>query len=293
MLGLGSFLYIICSDSYAHAVRGLALNGTETSIDIILRLFSKTRDGQVRGEIVKTLRSIHLRNQLSEPVHAKLLNFIGNSYPFFHGKWYDLKKSVISDKEHWNENARTQLSDNTLNLIFTENDKFDILLHIEKMKKDFIRYINVIAIPRTEKTHYSKHYTPNEDFESVSYLFDRLFEQTKEMRPDNRVEEIINLIESEMLPNLLENIKRIEELGNKDFSSFEQEESRILNDIFGTDMEFAIAHILTNKIHVFDDNPDKEKYVELVKDKWNNINRSNYSIIEYLDMKKAGNICYE
>ncbi|MFC3809398.1 HEAT repeat domain-containing protein [Lacihabitans lacunae] len=273
--------FIVC-----RCIRGLNLNGSEKSAQFLLDFYKKTRSIDIKSEIIHTLRIINARNTISEGVKDGIYKLIGNEYPFFQGYWTDLKKAEKTTKENWSQIAEKQLNQNKLNLIFVENEKYDIHIYIEKMKKDFIRFINVYCIPKYHETTFSKYFTPSEFYISENRLFDSFFAKTKTMRPDNYVIEIINLINSELLPKLFSRVNMLGDLGNMKFEDFTRRENEIYDTLYGTSWDFVVSRQLTEKIDIFRDNPDKNKYIDLVIDKWVKQGKEYFSILDYLENQK-------
>ncbi|MBL0336861.1 MAG: HEAT repeat domain-containing protein [Chitinophagaceae bacterium] len=261
-----------------NAIEGLGLNGTESSVELLMEVFKKSRDGQVRGTIIASLRSIYLRNALSEACRSKLFTFIGNSYPFFQGFWNDIKKAKPASKLNWSETAAAQLATNNLNLIFGHSDEIDFHIQIEKMNSHFIRYINVTAIYKTGNSPFSKYYTPGEFYLSENKLFDSLFDKTKQMRPDAYTAQITGLIDTTLIPKLTGRIEMWHALGTMPFSEFETNQATILQVLFGTDRDFVVAPMLTTGIDRLAGNPDKNKYIDYVIQKWENCKVESFKI---------------
>lgn len=273
--------FVVC-----RCIRGLHLNGSEKSALFLLDLYKKTKSLDIKSEIILALRIINTRNTISEQVKTQINNLIGNEYPFFNGYWTDLKKAEKTTKENWLKVAETQLRQNKLNLLFVVNEKYDIHICIEKMNKDFIRYINVYCIPKHHKSTFSEYYTPSEFYVSENRLFDSLFKKTKTMRPDNHVSEIISLINKELMPKLFSRVKMIENLGEMKFEDFKLKENEIFDTIFGTSWDFVISRQLTESIDIFRNNPDKDKFIDFVIDKWVKQGKENFSILDYLEKQK-------
>jgi len=267
-------------------VRGFYLNGSEKSALFLLDLYKKTKSIDIKSEIIYALRIIYTRNAISEQVKTRINKLIGNDYPFFHGYWTDLKKAEKTTKENWIQAAEIQLRQNCLNLLFVENEKYDLHIRIEKMQKDFIRYINVYCIPKHHKSTFSKYYTPSEFFVSENRLFDSLFEKTKTMRPDNYVTGIISLINNELLPKLFSRVEMIENLGEMKFEDFKLRENEIFETLYGTSWDFVISRQLTESIDIFRNNPDKNKFIDFVIDKWVKQGKEYFSILDYLEKQK-------
>lgn len=274
------------SISLVHAIEGLSLNGTESSIEFLIDVFKKSRDGQVRGTVITSLRSIYLRNELSEAVRNKLFGFIGNSYPFFQGFWNDIKKAKMVSKSNWAATAAGQLAANNLNLIFGYSDGIDFHIQIEKMNTHYIRYVNVTAIYKTGNSSFSKYYTPGEFYLSENKLFDSLFDKTKQMRPDAYIEQIISLIDTTQIPRLTERIEMWHSLGSMPYSEFETNQAAILQVLFGSDRDLVVAPMLTTGIDRIAGNPDKDKYIDFVIQKWRNCKVESFRIKNYLEEQK-------
>lgn len=272
--------------SLAKAVQGLSINGTETSIQILIDVFKKSRDGQVRGVVIHTLRSIYLRNEISETGRKPLFKFIGNAYPFFQGYWNDIGKAHKTSLSTWKEIALSQLHNNSLNILFELNEEIDTHINIEKMNSHFIRYINVTVIFKNFKSSTSKYYTPREFYLSENRLFDSIFEKTKIMRADNNASGIISLIDDEILPKLKGRIQTLDRLKSMSFSDFKTQEGDIYKGLYGTDWDFVVANQLINCIDLFEDNPDKDLYIDLVLQKWNSVNKESFIVSDYLRGRK-------
>jgi hypothetical protein len=270
----------------ARFIRGLYLNGTEKSIEFLIDLFKNTNSIDIKSEIVLALRILYVRNKVSGDNSEKIFKLIGNRIPFFQGYWTDLKKAKKIKKENWLFECESQLHGNSLNILFEENDKYDIHISIEKMNKDFIRYIHVYCIYKKIIPHFSKYYTPSEFFIVESRLFDCLFEKTKLMRPDQKVSEISLLLNKELLPRTYQKVGMIERLGQMRFKDFKQNENEIFNELFGTNQDWILAHILTNHMVVLRDNIDKNEFIDFVINKWKVSNREHFAIIDYLESLK-------
>ena len=270
----------------SRCIRGLNLNGSEKSAQFLLDFYKNTRSIDIKSEIIHSLRIINLRNTISEDVKNGIYKLIGNKYPFFQGYWTDLKKAEKTTKEDWSQVAEIQLNQNKLNLLFVKNEQYDVHIYIEKMKKDFIRFINVYCIPKHHKSTFSKYFTPSECYISESRLFDSFFEKTKTMRPDNYRIEIINLINSELLPKLFNRVDMLCDLGSMKFEDFTQSENEIYDTLYGTSWDFVVARQLTEKIDIFRDNPDKDEFIDFVIDKWVKQGKEYFSILDYLENQK-------
>jgi hypothetical protein len=269
------------------------LNGTEKAVETLIETFKKSRDGQIRGTIIQALRGIYLRNKLSEDSKDKILSFIGNKYPFFHGFWNDTKKAKIATPLNWKELGLDQLSSNNLNILFEYNSEIDFHIQIEKMNSHFIRYINVTAIYKNSNGSFSKFYTPSEFYLSENKLFDTLFDKTKQMRPDIYKDNIIQLIEKEIIPKLIDKINLWHSLETMPFSDFEVNQTSIFNLLYGTTWDFVISHQLIMSIERFKHNQDKIKYIDFVIQKWKNCEKEMFNIKNYLEEQKtAGNTRY-
>ena len=273
--------FVVC-----RCIRGLHLNGSEKSAIFLLDLYKKTKSLDIKSEIIYALRIINTRNAISEQVKTQINKLIGNEYPFFHGYWTDLKKAEKTTKENWIQVAEKQLRQNNLNLLFIENEKYDLHIGIEKMNKDFIRYINVYCIPKNHKSTFSKYYTPAEFYVSENRLFDSLFEKTKTMRPDNYVTEVISLVNKELLPKLVGRVEMIENLGKMKFEDFKLRENEIFDTLYGTNWDFVISRQLTESIDIFRNNPDKNKFIDFVIEKWIKQGKEYFSILDYLENQK-------
>ncbi len=274
------------SISIVSAIEGLGLNGTEESIEFLTGVFKKTRDGQVRGTIITSLRSIYLRNALSDTVRSKLFSFIGNSYPFFQGFWNDIKKAKTASKSNWAETAAGQLAANNLNLVFAHSEGIDFHLRIEKMNTHYIRYVNVTAIYKNPTSSFSTYYTPGEFYQSENKLFDSLFDKTKQMRPDAYAAQITGLIENTLIPKLTGRIDMWHSLASMPFAEFETKQSSILLVLFAADRDFVVAPMLTTGVDRFTGNPDKNKYIDFVIQQWKNCKVESFKIINYLEGQK-------
>ena len=125
--------FVVC-----RCIRGLHLNGSEKSAIFLLDLYKKTKSLDIKSEIIYALRIINTRNAISEQVKTQINKLIGNEYPFFHGYWTDLKKAEKTTKENWVQVAEKQLRQNNLNLLFVENEKYDLHIGIEKMTSDLL-----------------------------------------------------------------------------------------------------------------------------------------------------------
>ncbi|WP_375579363.1 HEAT repeat domain-containing protein [Marivirga tractuosa] len=273
--------FIVC-----RCIRGLNLNGSEKSAQFLLDFYKKTRSIDIKSEIIHSLRIINVRNTISEVVKNGVHKLVGNKYPFFQGYWTDLKKAETTTKKNWSQIAEIQLNQNKLNLLFVENEQYDIHIYIEKMKKDFIRYINVYCIPKHHKSTFSKYYTPSEFYISENRLFDSFFEKTKTMRPDNYITEIIRLLENELLPKLFSRVDMLDDLAKMKFEDFTRRENEIYDTLYGTSWDFVVSRQLTEKIDIFRDNPDKDKFIELVIAKWVKQGKEYFSILDYLENQK-------
>ena len=270
----------------AKCVQGLNINGTEKSVELLIEIFKKSRDGHVRGNIIPTLRSIYLRNNLSTPCRNNLFNFIGNSYPFFYGYWTEIKKSKKVTLSNWKDFALIQLKTNTLNILFEFNDNIDIQMNIEKMNSHFIRYINVTAIYKNYVSSFSKYYTPREFYLSENRLFDSIFDKTRQMKADNYTHQIVDLIDCELLPKLNERISMVEYLKTVRYVEFESKQIEIFNKLYGTNWDFVLSDALTNSIDIFENNVDKNMYIDFVLQIWKSFGKETFIIKNYLEERK-------
>lgn len=268
------------------AIQGLSLNGTEKVIEDLILIFKKSRDGHVRGNIISSLRGIYLRNDISEKYKSKLYSFIGNDYPFFQGYWSEIKKAKIVNKTNWKEKALEQLNSNKLNLLFEQSNDIDFQIHIEKMNSHYIRGVGVLAIYKNKKSSFSKYYTPPEFYQSEGINFSDLFDKTKQMRPDNYKEKIIQVLEKELIPNVIDKINLWDELRTMPFSQFEKNQSSIFNALYGTTKDWIIAHLLTRSLDMFHENIDRGRFIDFIIQKWKDCNKETFSIINYLEEQK-------
>lgn len=270
----------------AKCVQGLSINGTERSVELLIEILKKSRDGHVRGNIIPTLRSIYLRNNLSTLCKDRLFNIIGNNYPFFNGYWTDIKKSKKVISSNWKDFALTQLKNNTLNILFELNADIDIQLNIEKMKTHFIRYVNVTVIYKHYVSSFSQYYTPREFYLSENRLFDSILDKTREMRADNYTHQIIDLIDLELLPKLNERINVVEYLKTAHYAEFESQQMKIFDKLYGTNWDFVLSDQLTNSIDIFENNLDKNKYIDFVLQMWRTLGKETFIIKNYLEERK-------
>jgi hypothetical protein len=270
----------------AIAVHGFRLNGTEKAIDSLFNLFKKSRDGHVRGNIISSMRSIYLRNKLSEYYIGKIHDFIGNKYSYFHGYWTDIKKATIVTDSTWRVEATRQLQKNSLNLLITHDNEIDIQIHIEKMNSHFIRYVYVTAIHKNYTYSLSKYYTPSEFSVGEQRLFDVILDREKTMRPDRYVDKLISLLDTEMLPILRKRIQSFDGLKNLGFSDFKSRENEIYNELYGTSWDFVVSHQLTNSIDLFNNNADKNDFIDLVISKWKALENEEFAVVNYLEEQK-------
>ena len=270
-------------------IRGLNLNGKEKAFEFLLDYFKKTKSVDIKSQIIQTLRVIYSRNEICVENIERLKKIIGNDYPFFQGYWTKLKQAKKITKENLALECISQLEKNKLNLIYKESEAYDIHISIEKMKKDFIRYINVYCICKNHQSSFSELYTPNEFYISENIQFNDLFEGTKVMRPDEKSMDIIDLLQNNLLPKLLRRVELFEHLGQMKYSDFIKNENEICKTLFGGTSDFMISHLLTQYFDVFRNNNDKSQYSGLVIQKWKNTGRESFAIIDYLEKQKAGN----
>lgn len=273
---------VICCDF----IKILGLNGTEKSSNFLLDFYKITKSKDVKGTIINTLETLYIRNRIDIQNFDKLTKIIGNSYPFFQGYWKELKKSKKTNSQNWKTVAIEQLSSNNLNLIFKYDSDIDFHLQIEKMNSNFIRYINLTAIFKRYKSSFSKYYTPQQFYLAENRLFDSLFNRTKEMRPDNFKDSIINLVEVELIPKLESKILLCKTLEKMTFKDFENKQTFIFNTLYDTNWDWVIAHQMTQSIDMFNENPDKNLYVDFIKEKWKTSSKESFQINEYLNEQK-------
>lgn len=267
-------------------VKCLKLNGTEKSIDFLIEFYKKTKSIDVKSEIIHTLSSLYIRNNLTTENTKKLHKLIGNNYPFFQGYWSDLKKAKKSSNINWKIDGLEQLRLNNLNLLYEYSSEIDLHIQIEKMNVNFIRYITVTAIYKNQKKGFSKYFTTTEFFQSESKLFDTLFDKTKQMRPDIYKDKIIQLIEKELIPNLVNKIELWNSLEIMNYIEFEINQTSIFNILYGNNLDWIIAHQLTNTIHRFESNNDKDKFINFVLEKWKSCNKETFQVLNYLEKQK-------
>lgn len=267
-------------------IKILGLNGTVKSSNFLLDFYKITKSKDVKGTIIHTLETLYIRNRIDIQNTDKLTKIIGNSYPFFQGYWKELKKSKKNNTQNWKTVAIEQLSSNNSNLVFKYDSDIDFHLQIEKMNSNFIRYINLTAIFKKYKSSYSKYYTPQQFYLSENRLFDSLFDRTKEMRPDIFKDSIINLIEAELMPKLESKISQWKTLQTMPFKDFEKKQTSIINTLYDTNWDWVIAHQMTQSIDMFNDNPDKNLYIDFIKEKWSASDKENFQINDYLDEQK-------
>lgn len=268
------------------AISGLRLNGSEESINELITIFKKSRDSYVRGVVISTLFCIYLRNELTSFSRKIVFEFIGNEYPYFQGYWNNLKNSEKVDKTRLFELSSVQIKKNFLNVVYEYSDKIDIHIFVERKSKSFIRSVNAYCIYKGLKQSYSKHYTPIEFSLSESMVFDTIFEKSSEMRLDQKEDAIISLYETEILPKLYNKIEVFKDLETMSFLYFERQETEICSLLYGSNNDFVVAHMMTNSIVFFEKNPDKDKFIDFLIEKWKETQKVNFSIISYLQERK-------
>ena len=106
------------------------------------------------------------------------------------------------------------------------------------------------------------------------------------MRPDAYIEQIISLIDTTLIPRLTERIDMWHSLGKMPFSEFETNQSAVLHVLFGTDRDFVVAPMLTSGIDRFTGNPEKNKYIDFVIQKWKICKVESFKINNYLAEQK-------
>ena len=272
-------------------IKGCELNGREKAFVSLLELYKTNRSTDIRNTILYTLNRMALRIKVSDSVFNKYVSLLGNDYlSFVNAK--SLKTTKRTTLNEWRDLAKKQMQINSLNLLFDYNKDFDFHIVIEKMRKDYIRYVKLIALNKKYKRSFSKYYTQDEQHFSIERLFDSILDKSKESRIDDNVEEVLRIIEAEMIPQLilkLETIKSLETLG---FNDFVKNESQIYSILFGLDSSSWITtHLMTKHIQIFGNNSDKYKYIDFFVEKWKNGKRTSFAIIDYLENQKitAGN----
>jgi hypothetical protein len=275
----------ICSDF----VKVLSLNGTEKSSNFLLNFYKLTKSKDVKGVIIHTLENLYIRKMVEESNFKKLTKILGNEYPFFQGYWKDLRKAKSTTIQDWKIVSKEQLALNNLNLVFKYDSDIDFHLQIEIMNSNFIRYLNLTTIFKRYKSSFSKYYTPQQFYLSENRLFDSLFSRTKEMRPDIFKDSIINLVAVELMPKLESKILLWNSLQKMPFKEFENNQNSIFNTLYETKWDWVIAHQMTQSVDMFNDNPDKNLFIDFIKEKWRASNKESYQINHYLDEQKNSN----
>lgn len=276
-------------------IKGFELNGREKAFVFLLELYKKNRSTDIRNTILYTLNRMALRTEISEDNFNEYISLLGNNYCSF-GYSKSLKTTKRTTINEWRGLAEKQMLKNSLNLTYVYDDNFDFHITIEKMRKDYIRYIKVIALNKKHKRNFSKYYTQVEQHFSIERLFDSILNKSKESRIDNNINEILKIIESEMIPQLLIKLETVKTLETLDFSDFVQKENQIYSKLFGLDTSSWITtHLMTNHIQIFCDNSSKNKYIDFFIDKWKGGKRASFAIIDYLENQRitAGNNLYK
>lgn len=267
-------------------INALHLNGTSKAAEFLLEFYKTTKSRDVKGAIIIALNSLWIRNKVENKNLATIYKLIGNQYPFFQGYWSEIKKAKTTTKFTWKEIAETQLMSNNLNLIFEFSDEIDFHIQIEKMNSNFIRYVKTTCINKNYKTSFSEYFTPRESYLSEDRLFDVLFEKTKQMRPDFYIEKIIKLIEIELLPKLIEKMNTLNLFKTISFSDFIVNQNSIFNTLYETNWDWVLAHQLTGIIDIFKKNPERDRFIDFVSDKWKVCKKESFQIINYLEEQK-------
>lgn len=275
-------------------IKGFELNGREKAFVFLLELYKENRSTDIRNTILYTLNRMALRTEISEPSFNQYVKLLGNNYCSF-GCAKSLKSTKRTTINKWQGLAESQMLKNSLNLLYVHDDDFDFHICIEKMRKDYIRYIKVIALNKKHKRNFSKYYTQEEQHFSIERLFDSILDKSKESRIDENLNEIIRIIESEMIPQLISKLEIIKSLETLEFNDFVQNENQIYSKLFGLDTSSWITtHLMTKYIQIFCDNADKNKYIDFFIEKWKNGKRASFAMIDYLDNQRitAGNNKY-
>lgn len=267
-------------------IKILHLNGTERSSEFLLQYYKSTKSRDIKGSIVYALEKLWIRNRIENESMIDIYKLIGNNFPFFKGYWSEIKKAKTTTKYNWKEIAENQLAANNLNLIFEYSNEINFHIQIEKMNANFIRYINLTGIYKNYKSSFSKYFIPSEFYQSENRLFDTIFEKSKQMRLDFYAEGIINLIEIELLPKLIEKINTMNLLKEITFSDFEINQNSIFNSLYGTNSDWILAHQLTESIDVFNKNAERNKFIDFVIEKWKVCDKESFGIKNYLEEQK-------
>ncbi len=183
------------------AITSLTLNGTQKSIEPLINIFKKSRDGSVRGQTVNVLRHIVNRVKLTEENEKMISKFSKKSKLGFENIWTGPPKTI--EKTKILQEAEKQLVKNKLNLEFGIDENFKANINIEKMKKDYIRFLT-FSIKSLEKPIFFKDIIISSFSTGKGYNYTEFLDKLDQMKLIDYKSEILNIIENEVIPYIFD-----------------------------------------------------------------------------------------
>lgn len=183
------------------AVCCLTINGTKKSINPLIELFKKSRDGSIRGHIVQVLEHIINRENLTEDEIHTLAKFSEKSKIGFENIWKG-PPNIITKLEVV-EQAEIQLKKNKLNLEFRIDENFKASINIDKMKRNYLRFLNY-SIKSLQLPVFYKDLMIHSFGTGTGWNYTEFLNKHDEMRPDEYIFEILDKIKEEIIPAIFD-----------------------------------------------------------------------------------------
>lgn len=261
------------------AIQSLTLNGTKRSVNPLIEIFKKSRDGSVRAQIVNVLDQILSRETLSDIEQKEISKFSKKSKLGFENIWKGTPK--IINKSEILEEAEKQLLKNKLNLEFGIDSNFKAALNIEKMKREFLRHISYSIISTLKPNFYIdlkiRSFGTGNSINYTEYL-----DKTDQMKPINFKEQILNSIRTEFIPYIFDIHLGLKKYLSWNYEEFINQYEELKRNLKITDPYFELVDILSLSRYKKDDE-DYDRYLEHSLKLWDQVTKfRDYRIREYL-----------
>jgi hypothetical protein len=263
-----------------YCIRGLATNGTNQSIEILIKIFNKTRDGQMRGECLETLRVITNKFTLSQTERKVIDKFIGNNLLYFHGIW--MKGTKFLSSNEWEIEAKRQLTNNQLNIAYTFKKNILVTIHFEKMSKVFFgfTYLNPERL--------DEDYLPRELIFGTSKFYPNIVIKSSLTKLNVYLNNTMSEIKNIGLLEIEKSINALYKFKDSTFEEYKKDENEIWNQLIGTTKESIVLMYFIQLIFLKSRQIDFIKFIDYGLVLWDNYSEfSEYSDRNYLLKLKA------
>lgn len=237
-----------------YCIRGLRTNGTNHSIEILLKIFNKTRDSQIRGECIETLRIIVIKSTLTQTERKVINKFIGNDLLYFHGIW--MKGTKYVSYNEWEKEVIRQLTNNQLNIAYTFNENILVTIHFEKMSKVFFgfTYLNPERL--------DEDYIPRELILGTSKYYPNIVIKSSLTKLNVYLNNTMSEIKNIGLLEIEKSIYALYKFKDSSFEEYKKDENEIWNQLIGTTKESVILMYFVQLIFLKNRQIDFMKFID-------------------------------